>query len=191
MNAVIDAILSRRSVRRYKSDVVSLNVIQQIVEAGLYAPNAMGRQAWHIVVASDADKIAEIDHEVKAATARMPDNPYKSFVGNESYTINYHAPVFVIVSGNVIESPRNVQLDCALVLGNMFLAAHSLGVGSCWINQLSVLNEEPDFRRFMSRLGIPENNNIFGCACFGYADGQVSEAAKRRENNVIYYTKKQ
>jgi nitroreductase len=73
-----------------------------------------------------------------------------------------------------------------LLLGNMFLAAHSLGVGSCWINQLHVLNDEPGLREYMTRLGIPTENRIFGCACFGYADGPVPQASPRKEDCVVF-----
>ena len=110
----------------------------------------------------------------------------KEYVGSANYTINYHAPTFVIVSGDTALSPRNAPLDCALLLGNMFLAAHSLGVGSCWINQLNLLNDESLFREYMTRLGIPKPNRIFGCACFGYADGPIREAAPRKEGCVVF-----
>jgi len=184
-NETLKTILTRRSIRKYKSEQIPGGVLQQIVDAGLYAPSAMGRQPWHLVVVRGLDKIAEVDREVKAATARMPDNPYKEFVGGTNYTINYHAPTFVIVSGDTALSPRNASFDCALVLGNMFLAAHSLGIGSCWINQLNILNDEPGFREYMTRIGIPAVNRIFGCACFGYADSTVREAAPRKKNCVV------
>ena len=115
----------------------------------------------------------------------MSDNPYKEYVGSEAYTINYLAPTFVMVSGDTTLSPRNAPFDCALLLGNMFLAAHSLRIGSCWINQLNVLNDEPGFRAYMTQLGIPLENRIFGCACFGYADGPHPAPAKRKENTVV------
>jgi nitroreductase len=187
VNETLKTILTRRSVRKYKSEQIPREVLQQIIEAGLHAPSAMGRQPWHIVAVRGLDKIAEVDREVKAATERMPDNPYREYVGKASYTINYHdAPTFIIVSGNTVLSPRNAAIDCALVHGNMFLAAHSLGVGSCWINQLNVLNDEPGFREYMTRLGIPTENRIFGCACFGYADGVAREAAPRKEGCVVF-----
>jgi nitroreductase len=187
MNETLKTILSRRSIRNYKPEQIPVDTLKQIIEAGLHAPSAMGRQPCHIVVVRGFDKIAEVDREVKAATARMPDNPYKEFVGGTNYTINYHAPTFAIVSGNTDISPRNAPFDCALLIGTMFLAAHSLGVGSCWINQLNVLNEEPGFREYMTRLGIPRENQIFGCACFGYAtDGSAQQAAPRKEGNVVF-----
>ncbi len=146
----------------------------------------MGRQPWHLVIVRGYEKIAEVNEQVKSATARMPENPYRDYVGSNSYTINYGAPTFVIVSGDCELSPRNACFDCALLLGNMFLAAHALGVGSCWINQLNVLNDEPDFRDYMTTLGIPLQNRIFGCACFGYANGPARDAAPRKENNVVW-----
>ena len=185
MNETIKTILTRRSIRQYKSEQFPDEILQQIIEAGLYAPSAMGRQPWHLVVVRGHDKIAEVNREVKAATVRMPDNPYRDFVGSDSYSINYHAPTFIIVSGDTTISPRNAPFDCALVLGNMFLAAHSLGIGSCWINQLNMLNDEPGFRAYMTQLGIPTENRIFGCACFGYAEGSHPAAAKRKENTVV------
>lgn len=185
MNETIKTILTRRSIRKYKSDQIPIDELKTIVEAGLYAPSAMGRQPCHVVIVRGFDKIAEVNAQVKAATARLPNNPYRDYVGSNSYTISYGAPTFVIVSGDCELSPRNACFDSALLLGNMFLAAHSLGIGSCWINQLNVLNDEPGFREYMTKLVIPAQNRIFGCACFGYADGPAREPAPRKENSVI------
>lgn len=186
MNETIQAILTRRSVRKYKTDPIPMETLQQIIHASLYAPSGMGRQPWHLVVVRGNDKINEITRQTKAATARMADNPYRDFVGNVSYTVNYGAPTFVIVSGDVQLSPRNAQNDCSLLLGTLMLAAHTLGVGSCWINQLNVLNDEPSFRQYITELGVPATNRIFGCACLGFADGPLREAAPRKDGVVVY-----
>ena len=186
MNPTIQTILTRRSIRNYKSEQIPRDILQQIINAGLYAPSAMGRQPWHLVVVRGYENIVEVNEQVKAATARMPENPYRDYVAANSYTINYGAPTFMIVAGDCELSPRNAGFDCALLLGNMFLAAHSLGVGSCWINQLNVLNDELGFRDYMTKTGIPLQNRIFGCACFGYANGPARDAAPRKENNVVW-----
>jgi len=186
VNETIRNILTRRSIRQYKPDQFPDELLHQIVDAGVYAPSAMGRQPWHLVVVRNREKIAEIEREVKAATARMPDNPYRDYVSRDEYSIHFHtAPTFIIVSGDVVLSPRNAHFDCALVLGNMFLAAHSLGIGSCWINQLNVLNDEPGFRAYMTQLGIPVNNRIFGCVCLGYPDCPPPAADLRKERTVV------
>jgi nitroreductase len=187
MNETLNAILTRRSIRNYKQEQIPDDTLKQIINAGIHAPSAMGRQPWHLVVVRGLEKIAEVDREMKAATARMPDNPYREYVSAEKYSINFRsAPTFMIVSGDIVLSPRNAAIDCALVLGNMFLAAHSFGIGSCWINQLNVLNDEPGFREYMTRLGIPSENRIFGCACLGYPDGSIKQAAPRKEGNVVF-----
>jgi len=56
----------------------------------------------------------------------------------------------------------------------MFLAAHSLGIGSCWINQLGTTCDDPEVREFISSLGVPENHKVYGCVALGYADPKIS-----------------
>ena len=69
------------------------------------------------------------------------------------------------------------QQDGSLAIENMMLAASSLGIGSCWINQLGQTCDDPDVRAFLTRLGIPENHRVYGCAALGYApaDAPVKE----------------
>lgn len=185
MNAVIQAILERRSIRKYKPDNISSQNIDLIVKAGLYAPSARNRQPWHLCVLQGQELIDKVTAELKAAVARMPENPYKAFVGADNYTVNYHAPVFIIVSADPAVSSL-AMADCALVLGNMFLAAHSLGIGSCWINQLGSACDEPGFRQTLRKLGVPDRNMIYGCGAFGYAESAPTEAPDRREGVVTF-----
>ncbi len=183
MNETIRNILSRRSVRRYKPDQIGREDLDLILKAGLHAPSARNTQPWHLTVLRGLGVIDELTREVKAATARMPENKYKEMVGKDGYTVNYHAPVFIIVSIDKALSAAP-EADCALVLGNMFVAAYSLGIASCWINQLNVLNDEPGFRAVLSRLGVPPTYSVYGCGTFGYAEKMPSKALERRENTV-------
>lgn len=75
------------------------------------------------------------------------------------------------------DDPWWAPMDCACALQNIFLAAKSLGIGSCWINQLGQTCDDPDVRAFLTRLGIPENHRVYGCAALGYApaDAPVKE----------------
>lgn len=94
---------------------------------------------------------------------------------SETYCCYYHAPTLVIVSN---EPTRWwAPMDCACALQNIFLAAKSLGIGSCWINQLGQTCDDPDVRAFLTRLGIPENHCVYGCAALGYApaDAPIKE----------------
>lgn len=185
MNDVLSNILSRRSIRKFTSDQFPRDMAEQIVAAGLYAPSAMNRQPWHLTVVRGSGHIDRLTAGLKAAVARMPENPYAAFVGKEEYTVSYHAPTLIIVSADPAASGM-AMADCALVLQNMFLAAHSLGLGSCWINQLGSACAEPGFRALLSEFGVPEKNHIYGCGAFGYAAGPAPQAPPRKEGTVNY-----
>ena len=183
MNETIKTILSRRSVRKYKIEQFPQTDLDLIVEAGLYAPSARNTQAWHLTVIRSPEAIAELTAQVKAATLRMPVNHYKEMVSQAGYAVGFGAPTFIIVSVDPAES-RAPEADAALVLGNMFLAAHSLGLDSCWINQLGIISDEPGFRAYIDKLGVPAGYRIYGCATLGYAEKRPERAPARREGTV-------
>jgi nitroreductase len=185
---VLNNLRTRRSIRKYEPRPVPGEILEKIVEAGLYAPSARNSQPWHFAVVTGPERLAGITAELRAAVARMPENPYKSFVGAPSYSVNFHnAAAFIIVSADPAASPV-VEADCALALGNMFLAAHALGIGSCWVNQLGSACGEPGFRALLTRLGVPEKNRVYGSGAFGFAAGEHPKAPPRRGGTVIYVT---
>ena len=75
-------------------------------------------------------------------------------------------------------------MDCACAMQNIFLAAKSLGIGSCWINQLGQTCDDPDVRAFLTKLGIPENHRVYGCAALGYAAAAPMKEKKLAEGTV-------
>ena len=181
VNDTVSSILKRRSVRRYRPEQLPQAELETILEAGLYAPSARNTQPWHLTVLRGTSVIDELTKEVKTATARMAENPYKERVAADAYTVNFGAPTFVVVA--ISTESLAPEADAALVLGNMFIAAHSLGIGSCWINQLNPLNDEPGFRAHLTKLGVPEGYRIYGCACFGYPES-TPEASPRQQGTV-------
>ena len=168
MNEIIKNIVSRRSVRKFSEKEIPEEILTQIITAGLYAPSAMNTQLWQITVLKNDEKIVSLQKSIAKALDR-PD--YHRFYG---------APVFIIVT--VPEDYRHGAVDTACVLENMFLAAHSLGVGSVWINQLRDSCNNPEVRTLLTEFGIPENHICFGCAAIGYAD---CELPADRENKGI------
>jgi nitroreductase len=185
MNAVIEAIIGRRSVRAYRPDPVPASDLEEIVKAGLYAPSARNAQAWHISVIRDGEKIASLGAELKAAVIRCGVEKYLALARSPDYRMGFGAPVFMIVSADPGVSVCPEQ-DSALVLGNMFLAAHSLGVASCWVNQLCPVADDPAFRRRLDSLGVPASHKVYGAAAFGYAADPRPAAAPRREGTVSW-----
>jgi nitroreductase len=79
-----------------------------------------------------------------------------------------------------------VVADCSLALGTMFRTVRALGIGSCWINQLGRSCDEPGFRAFLTQLGVPPQNQIYGCGAFGFAAGDAPKAPPRKEGRVLY-----
>jgi nitroreductase len=80
-------------------------------------------------------------------------------------------------------------MDCACAIENMFLAAHSLGIGSCWINQLGTTCDDPEVRAFITSLGVPENHKVYGCVALGYADSKIPMKEKKVKDGTITIVK--
>ncbi|MDR2503023.1 MAG: nitroreductase [Deltaproteobacteria bacterium] len=184
-NAVLENILTRRSIRKFLTKSVPRDILEQIVEAGLHAPSGMGRQPWHFAVLTGQERLAGLTLALKEAVARMSHNPYKQYVGSPNYTVNYHAPVCILVSADPALS--TAEADCALAMGNIALAAHALGLGSCWINQLGSACADSGFRARLTELGVPETNHVYGCAAIGWPDGPAPSPVPRKRA-VSYLT---
>ena len=169
MNEILKNIATRRSVRKFSQKEISEEILNDIITAGLYAPSAMNTQLWQITVVKNDDKIVGLQKAIAKALDR-PD--YHRFYG---------APVFIIVT--VPRDYRHGAVDTACVLQNMFLAAHSVGVGSVWINQIRDSYDDPGVRAILTDLGIPEDHVCFGCAAIGYADCELP--ADRENKGVV------
>jgi nitroreductase len=184
MNEVITAILERRSVRSFTADSVEDGAMEAILQAGTFAPTARNTQAWYILALLGLDRIKALDAQVKEASKVPGFDRYRDFVSNDSYTINYHnAPLFVIVGVNPEISISPVS-DGTLVLGNILLAAHSMGLGACWINQLGAVADEPGFRKYLTSLGFPRTHSLIGSACIGHIDGPLPRPSPRKHGQV-------
>ena len=185
MEAVFETILARRSVRKYLETPVPQETLEKIINASLYAPSGANRQPWHVAVITNPALIAKVNAEMKAAVARDESNRDRERVSADGYHVSLGAPVLVIVSVDMTLAATGKE-DASLLLGTMFLAAHALGVGTCWINQLKGLNDEVLFRQFLGELGVPVGNTIIGAAAIGYAAGPLNPAPPRREGTVTY-----
>ncbi|MDR2387271.1 MAG: nitroreductase family protein, partial [Deltaproteobacteria bacterium] len=122
--------------------------------------------------------------QVKEASKVPGFDRYRDFVSNSSYTINYeNAPLFIIVGVNPEVSFFPIH-DGTLVLSNIMLAAHGLGLGSCWINQLGAIADEPNFRKYLTGLGFPPSHSLIGSVCVGRVDGQPPRPSPRKKGQI-------
>lgn len=172
MNPVIQAMLDRRSVRKYQKKPVPREILDQIIEAGLYAANGKGRQATLILAVTDPALIRKLSE----ANCRIGG-------WDKSFDPFYGAPAVLIVL-----TRRDVPTgtcDGSLVLGNLMLAAHALGLGSCWIHRAREEFEMPEWQDLLHQLGIKEEYTGVGHCIVGYP-AETPKAAPRAKNRVFY-----
>ena len=166
----LEALTTRRSCRAYKPDAVPPELIDQIVEAGTFAPTGMGRQS-PIILAITNKKVRDQLSALNARIMGSEDDPF------------YGAPAVLVVLARK-DVPTHVY-DGSLVMGNMLNAAHELGLGSCWIHRAKEEFESPEGQQILEGLGIDARayEGIGNCIV-GYAAGQAPEAAPRKEDYV-------
>lgn len=190
MNAVIDAILTRRSVRSYRPDPVPPADLDTILLAGSYAPNGKGLQNWKFTAIASPERLRQVNEAIRQALLPIPvtpeTHPYVASLiekaQDESAEFLYGAPALVIVSH--LSSDSNAMANSALAIGSMMLAAHSLGLGSCWLNQLPGLAHLPPVLALLSELGIPEEYQVYGSMALGYPAEEPKPAAPRKEGVI-------
>lgn len=173
MNEIIKAMEERRSIRKFKSDMPAREDIEQIIEAGLYAANGMGKQATITVAVTNK----ELRDKISASNCKI--GGWK-----EGFDPFYGAPVILIVLAE--KNWPNRVYDGSLVMGNMMLAAHSLGLGSIWIHRAKEEFETEEYKAFLKELGVEGEWEGIGHCAVGYMEGELPEAAKRKEGRVFW-----
>ena len=171
MNEVMNAILTRRSIRKFTADPIPAEVLEDLVKAALHAPSGMGKQTWQFTVVTNH----EIIHRLCGLIGTE--------LGREGYDM--YGPAAVIIPSNEQESPWGKE-DNACAMENIFLAARSYGVGSVWINQMQNIHDRPAVRALLNEIGVPADHVIYGVAALGYADPSVPVEPKERTGKVVY-----
>lgn len=161
MNEVFENIIGRRSIRSFKEKQISDEDLNLIIKAGIYAPSGMNRQSWKFTAIQNKSKIQELAKVIRETLGK-----------DDSY--NMYNPVTIILLSNDKDNSNGLA-DCACALENMFLMAHSLGIGSCWINQLKTICDEPKVRKLLDEFEVPKNHIVWGIAALGYAAEEPKE----------------
>ena len=171
MSEVMNNIKTRRAVRKYKEDMVPKEIIQQIVEAGTYAPTGRNMQS-PIIIAVTNKEMRDRMSELNAKVAETSSDPF------------YGAPVVLVVLAD--KSKPCYQYDGTLVMGNLMLAAHDLGIGSCWIHRAKEEFETAEGKEILASLGITGDYEGIGHCILGYAQTEPEPASPRKENYVYF-----
>lgn len=171
MGKVLETIKSRRSIRQFKTDPVPTALVDKVIEAGLYAPSAMGRQECIVIAISDRETRDRISALNASIMGRSGSDPF------------YGAPVILMVLGPKDYPPY--VCDGSLMLGNMMLEAHELGLGSCWIHRAKEESETSEVRELLRRYNVPDEYEGIGHLALGYVDGGYPQAHERKPGRVI------
>lgn len=169
MSEVINNMKTRRSIRKYKPDMIPEDVLNWIIEAGTYAATGMGKQS-PIIIAVTNKEIRDKFSKMNAEIMGVDSDPF------------YGAPVVLIVLAD--KARPTYVYDGSLVMGNLMLAAHAEGIGSCWIHRAKEEFESAEGKAFLKSLGIEGDYEGIGHCVLGYTDGEEPKAMPRKENYV-------
>ena len=189
-NQVLETINKRRSIRKYENEQISYEELHLILEAGRYAPSGGNNQTNHFIVVQNIDILVELKKLVENEFAQMEvtETMYKSLkysifhAKKGGYDFIFNAPTLVIAANQ--RGYGNAIADCAVALENMMLAATSLHIGSCWVNQLKWLTDNPAILQFMKKLGLADSEIICGGLTLGYPDQEELQPLSRTGNIV-------
>jgi nitroreductase len=181
MNKVIEAIKSRRSIRKYLPEQLKDKELRAILEAGAYAPSAHNEQSWHFTVIRNKELLERISVKTKEKMAADTSDWVKNMGGNKDFQLFYHAPAVIVVS--MRKNAMSPMVDCSAAIENMLLAAESLDIGSCWIGLVRYYFAMKDE---LPRLKIPAGYEPCYAVALGYKGQRPAKALPRTAAAVSY-----
>lgn len=190
-NDTLTTIFTRRSVRNYQNIPIEKKQLRTVVDAGLYAASGGNHQTSEFTIIERPEILQELTVLVREEFRAMEliegvyrNTAIRNAKNNPNYDFRHRAPALIIARAN--NCWPNGMADCASSLQNMQLAAASLALGSCWVNQLHWLTDNKRLRSYLAPLGILENETIYGSLALGYFNPPSPRPAPRREGRVVY-----
>lgn len=169
MKDAMEVLLTRRSIRNFNDKSIPEDVLNKILEAGTYAPTAMGMQKPIIIAITDKKVRDEVSRENAKIMGREGTDPF------------YGAPVILLVA---VENYPNAVYDGSCVMDNLLNAAWAMGVGSCWIHRAKEELESDFGKKLLKSLGIVGDYIGVGHVALGYFDGEPPLPKPRKENYI-------
>ena len=171
----MEAIMTRRSTRKFTAEPVSEENLNAIIEAGRAAPCGGNNQSCHFIVITDKKVLDELSLMAREEFAKMEVTPgmYASKKADVLlskrgiYVFHYHAPVLIAVANKI--GYGNDMADSAIAAENMMIAVNALDLASCYVNQLYWLTENPKIREYMEKLGLGKDENIMATLALGHS----------------------
>lgn len=175
-DVVIENIMTRRSIRKYKPQPVGRDTMQIILDCGINAPNGMNKQSWEVRVVDNPEFIDGVTELFKKANPKAAESPdFRNMFRN--------APTVVFIAND--PSYNCSQIDCGLLGANMILSAWSMGIGSCCLGGPVVFMRSPEASEYLDKLGFSEGYELLYCIAFGYPD-EAPDAKPRDAGKVRF-----
>ncbi|WP_223609576.1 nitroreductase [Chryseobacterium sp. OSA05B] len=157
-SAILDNMLSRRSIRKYTSQQVSKEKIDTIMRYSIYAPSAYNKQPWEIRVVQNKLWLDEVNK-------RYINTQVKSNKDSD-FSIFHHAPTLIVIARD--KNSVTSALDCGIILQNIMLSAHGIGLGTCPLVLMVPTLNFPENKDLLSALKIPDDYEAVVCISLGY-----------------------
>lgn len=168
MNQTLNDLKTRRSIRKYKADPIPKELLDQVLEAGTYAPTGMNRQTPVIIAVTNPDMVKKIS-QLNAGVMGGSNDPF------------YGAPAVLIV---LAEKTGTWIYDGSLVMGNLLNAAHAVGLGAAWIHRAKEVFASDEGKALLKEWGLEGDYEGIGNCIIGYPD-EAPEARPRKEGYII------
>ena len=193
---VFSCIATRHSTRKFKEEPVPQEVLDKVIEAGRQAPSGKHKNQSRFIVIRKKEVLQELIALVQQEFAKMEVTPENddNFGGairaakKGGYVFMYNAPVLIVVANKRDYGNKYADVSCAMQ--NMMLAANALDLGSCWINQLRWLQDNPVLRAYLQKLGMAEDEEVCASLSIGYPDTPDGLPGRRvmlvTGNSVVY-----
>jgi len=171
-DAVLECIMTRASVRKYKPETVNDSIITDVLKAGMAAPTAANQQAWHFVVITNQTLKDSISDAFQ----------WTKMVKDCAFAVVVCGDMSRLFDGDR-EEGGFWTLDCSAASENMLLAAHALGLGGVWCG---LYPEEDRMSRLSEILNLPDNLRPLNILSFGYPETSVVPKQKWNPRKVSY-----
>jgi len=175
----------RRSIRDYEDKEVPMDLIKEIINDAIKAPNAGNMQLWRFIIVNGREqlkRLSDLNKEtIISDIEKNPNSPWKDYestVRNKDYNVFYNAPYLVYIVGTA--KSGTISADCSLLAAYFMLSAAARGLGTCWVAQGAVIRDP----EILNEIGLPENYKIIAPIILGHPKS-IPPMPERKEPKIL------